>query len=336
MKHIHDQEKRQLEKLFLQEGIDQIEGRLFVMDTFLDTETHPTFDELHRKVRALRPDLDPLFVSETLDLMHRFGFVRKLHLEGEPLRFEHHHIGQHHDHLICNRCGKILEFEDADLEALQERIATRHGFILLQHRMELYGLCESCNLERDGGMTLAQARIGERLFIDAFLGGSTCRMRLLSMGLRVGDPIEVISSQGRGHVVVAVEGRRYSLGTGITEKILVRRTRPDTSCPVPGLITRENCPHRFPEETADARQVFLSSMKEGEQGRIVRVGGCSMVQRRMLEMGLVPGTPVRVEKYLPLRNPMEVDVRGIPVSLRVSEARHILMEKEWGETSTVV
>ncbi|MDY0162740.1 FeoA domain-containing protein [Desulfobotulus sp.] len=328
MKHIHDQEKRQLEKLFLQEGIDDIEGRLFVMDAFLDTESHPTFEELSAKVRSLRPDLNSLFVAETLDLMHRFGFARKLHLEGEPPRFEHHHIGQHHDHLICNRCGKIIEFEDADLEALQERIATRHGFILLQHRMELYGLCESCNLERTGTMTLAQARVGERLFIDAFLGGSLSRMRLLSMGLRVGDPIEVISGQGRGHVVVAVEGRRYSLGLGITEKILVRRKRPDMSCPVPGLITRNHCPHRFGEEEAEGRQVFLSAMKEGERGRIVKVGGCSMVRRRMLEMGMTPGSLVLVEKYLPLRNPVEVQVRGVPVSLRVSEARHILMERE--------
>lgn len=331
MKHIHDQEKQQFEKLFRQEGIDRIEDRLFVMDTFLDIEHHVTAEELSQVVAKERSGLADSFIDDTLLLMERFGFAHKVRFAEEgPVRYEHRHIGHHHDHMICTRCGKILEFEDPDLEAFQDRIAEKHGFTLLQHRMELYGLCQNCNEDREGAMTLVSARAGETLFIDAFLGGSTGRMRLLSMGLRIGDCVEVISTQGPGQLVVAICGRRYSLGRGLSEKILVHKGRREEVCPAPGQRWQENCRHAIgPAETTED-QVVLSAMKEGDAGYIVKVGGCGILRRRILEMGLTRGSHVVVEKYAPLKDPMEVVVKGTHISLRVSEARHIVMEKEDG------
>lgn len=219
-----DHEIHQLTTFFRQAGIADLEDRLMVMHTFLDMGSHPTLDELIEKIVGLRPDLDAAFVEETMHLLNRFGFAQKLAFEGEPLRYEHHHVGCHHDHLVCKRCGKILEFEDPEIEDLQERIAKRYGFTLLRHRMELYGLCEACSRDRDAWMTLSHAGAGEKFFIDGFLGGPDCRMRLLSMGLRAGDALEVISNHA-GHVVIAVNHRRYSFGKGMSEKILVRKDR---------------------------------------------------------------------------------------------------------------
>lgn len=72
----------------------------------------------------------------------------------------------------------------------------------------------------------------------------------------------------------------------------------------------------------------LSALKEGSRAVIVRIAGNSVLRRRLLEMGLTKGTGVYVEKYAPLRDPMELIVKGYHVSLRVEEAAQITVEPE--------
>jgi len=69
--------------------------------------------------------------------------------------------------------------------------------------------------------------------------------------------------------------------------------------------------------------MLLSEMKEGQSGLIINIGGNSMLRRRILEMGLTKGTEIYVEKYAPLKDPIELVVKGYHVSLRVEEATHI-------------
>jgi Fur family ferric uptake transcriptional regulator len=59
-------------------------------------------------------------------------------------RFEHRAAGEHHDHLICRVCGKIVEFESERIEELQSRIARQQGFQIFDHKLELYGYCPAC------------------------------------------------------------------------------------------------------------------------------------------------------------------------------------------------
>jgi Fe2+ transport system protein FeoA len=72
--------------------------------------------------------------------------------------------------------------------------------------------------------------------------------------------------------------------------------------------------------------MLLSEMKEGQRAIITRVGGSSLLRRRILEMGILKGSEVHVEKYAPLKDPMELIVKGYHVSLRVEEAAQILVE----------
>jgi Fur family ferric uptake transcriptional regulator len=65
------------------------------------------------------------------------------------------------------------------------------------------------------------AKPGEQLLIKEFTGGSGARMHLLTMGLRIGDTVEIITNQGKGQVVIAIDYNRYVLGRGLAEKILV-------------------------------------------------------------------------------------------------------------------
>jgi Fur family ferric uptake transcriptional regulator len=92
---------------------------------------------------------------------------------------------------------------------------------MLQHKLEIYGICADCLKERIQGMPLTLAKPGERLVIKEINGGANAKMRLLTMGLRIGDKIEVISNNGHKRLAVAVDLKRYVLGRGLAEKITV-------------------------------------------------------------------------------------------------------------------
>jgi Fur family ferric uptake transcriptional regulator len=221
MKQIHIQEKKQFKKLFKQEQIDNFEDRFKVLEAFLQTEKHVTIDELLKFLDQNGWQLDPDFVRETMKLLCRFGFAHKSSFDNGAIRYEHRHLGQHHDHMICTRCRKIIEFEEDHLEELQNKIATVQGFHMLQHKMEIYGICEQCLKERIQLMPLIMAKPGERLVLKEFSGGVSARMRLLSMGLRLGDEIEVITNNSQGQLAIAADYKRYVLGRGLAQKILV-------------------------------------------------------------------------------------------------------------------
>lgn len=74
--------------------------------------------------------------------------------------------------------------------------------------------------------------------------------------------------------------------------------------------------------------MLLSELKEGETGVIVRVGGNGALRRRILEMGIVKGTKIYVDKYAPLKDPLELIVKNYHISLRVEEAAQITVEKQ--------
>ena len=220
MKQLHVQEKDQFKKLFKQEHIDDFEKRFKVLEVFLQTEKHVSVDELVKRIENIGWQVDPEFVKETLKLMCRFGFAQKSRFDNGDLRYEHRHLGQHHDHMICTKCRKIIEFEEDHLEELQIRIAAAKGFHMLQHKMEIYVICEECLKDRIQLMALVMAKPGERLVLRDFSGGPNARVRLLSMGLRLGDEIEVISNNSQGQMAIADDYKRYVLGRGFAQKIL--------------------------------------------------------------------------------------------------------------------
>ena len=220
---IHKQEKEQFIKLFKHDRIDRFKDRLAVLEIFLRTEHHVTAKELSVLVNESGAKLADDFIQETIELMCQYGFARKNQFDNGQPRYEHRHLGQHHDHMICTRCKGIFEFENQSLEKMQLEIAAENGFHLLQHKMELYGICRQCLDRRDILIALEAARPGERLIIKSFTGGAKSRLRLLTMGLRIGDEVEVIANASQGELVVAVDYKRLVLGRGLARKIQVSR-----------------------------------------------------------------------------------------------------------------
>ncbi len=221
MKQVHVQEKHQFKKLFKQELIDNFENRFKVLEAFLQVEKHVTVDDVVYQLAQNGWQLKPEFVRETLKLMCRFGFAHRSRFNNGVVLYEHRHLGQHHDHMICTKCRKIIEFEEDQIEQLQIKTAAAYGFHMLQHKLEIYGICADCLKERVQGMPLILAKPGERLVIKEINGGANAKMRLLTMGLRIGDKIEVISNNGHKQLAVAVDLKRYVLGRGLAEKITV-------------------------------------------------------------------------------------------------------------------
>jgi Fur family ferric uptake transcriptional regulator len=116
--------------------------REVILGAFLDAKGHITAEEVHQRVRAKSGTIGYTTVYRTLKLLVEAGLAQERHFADGVARYEVEH--EHHDHLVCLSCGKIVEFECDTIEARQEEIASSYNFTLLRHRHELYGHCESC------------------------------------------------------------------------------------------------------------------------------------------------------------------------------------------------
>lgn len=214
-------EKENFRSLIMEDEVGRVEDRLNIIDVFLQTEEHVTLQELMGLLRERGYDYDPEFVRQCMNRWVEHGFAQKEQFEGQPPRYEHRHLGRHHDHLICTKCGKIIEFSNKEMENLQLRVARSHRFHMLQHKMEIYGICSECLAERQPLLPLTQAKRGERMEIKDVVGGRNAQGRLASMGLRKGDELEVISNNGQGRLIVGHGNTRLALGRGVAEKVMV-------------------------------------------------------------------------------------------------------------------
>jgi len=220
-------EKANFRRLIENDKLGAVDERLNVIDTFLDTEAHVTLEDMMRLLRERGYDYEPDFVRQCMNRWVKHGFAQKEIFEGQPPRYEHRHLGKHHDHLICTKCGKIVEFGNDELERLQIKIAAEQGFHMLQHKMEIYGLCSACIEKRIPLMPLPMAKAGERVVIEEISGGKNARTRLGSMGLRPGDVLEIINNNAVGRLIVGHGSTRLALGWGVAQKIMVSLARQD-------------------------------------------------------------------------------------------------------------
>jgi len=228
----HQQEREQFQGVLQSFNATRIEERLQVLDIFLSVEEHLSLTRLEEIVRVKKPELlDREFLKETMEMFCQFGFAQKQLFETQEAVYEHHHLGMHHDHFICTRCGKIQEFANHDLERLQHEIARQFQFHPLQHKMEIYGLCASCMAQREPALSLQYAANGERVRIVTILGGREVRARLADMGLAVGTCLEIVSNHSSGPLIVASKGTRLAINAGLAKKIMVAHVCSQTDEP---------------------------------------------------------------------------------------------------------
>ena len=141
---VNKKERRIFEEHIARRGYRMTRQRAVILEIFLKKEGHLSPEELYGLVRAKEPTVGRATVYRMLRLMNEADLARKVDLGDGLSRYEHKYGHAHHDHLICLRCGKAIEVVDEEIESLQEKLASKHGFKLTAHEMDLFGLCPSC------------------------------------------------------------------------------------------------------------------------------------------------------------------------------------------------
>ena len=127
-----------IEDKCIKKGVRLTDQRKLIAKVMSESYDHPDVDELHKKVSKLDAKISIATVYRTVKLFEEAGIVSKHDFKGTKARYEQA-PKEHHDHLIDVKSGKVIEFHDEEIEHLQHKIASKLGYKLVGHRMELYG-----------------------------------------------------------------------------------------------------------------------------------------------------------------------------------------------------
>jgi Fur family ferric uptake transcriptional regulator len=135
----------QLSEYLSGQGLKYTRQRDEILRVFVEAGKHLSAEELYERVKKTDPRIGYATVYRTLKLLSGAGLAEERRFEDGFTRYEYRTAdGRHHDHLICTGCGRIIEFANEQIEALQQSVAKKNGFQVQSHKLELYGLCSDC------------------------------------------------------------------------------------------------------------------------------------------------------------------------------------------------
>ncbi|MCM2472605.1 transcriptional repressor [Agrobacterium sp. a22-2] len=130
---------KSLEELCAERGMRMTEQRRIIARILEESDDHPDVEELYRRSVKIDARISISTVYRTVKLFEDAGIIERHDFRDGRSRYETV-PEEHHDHLIDLKTGVVIEFHSPEIEALQERIAREHGFRLVDHRLELYGV----------------------------------------------------------------------------------------------------------------------------------------------------------------------------------------------------
>ena len=136
-----------IERACIDKGLKMTEQRRVIAQILSDAEDHPDVEEVYRRASEIDQKISMATVYRTLRLFEDSGIIQSHDFGGGRARYEASDDDTHHDHLIDLDSGEVIEFFDEELEALQEKIAKRLGYNIVDHKLELFGR----PLKRTGG-----------------------------------------------------------------------------------------------------------------------------------------------------------------------------------------
>ena len=125
-------------------GLKRTAQREAILQTFLRTPHHLTTNDLFRLVHRENPRIGFTTVYRTLKLLTECGLAWEVDFGDGRARYEHQYNRQHHDHMLCTRCGRSVEFYEPAIRRLQEDILRKHHFVGTGHRFQIFGICQQC------------------------------------------------------------------------------------------------------------------------------------------------------------------------------------------------
>ena len=125
-------------------GLKVTPERLAILEEIYSTPDHFEPDDLFLRLRQKKARVSRATVYRTLDLLAQNGFVSKVSVGPNQTQYENTLAQAHHEHLVCLECGKIIEFQDAEIERLQKAVCEEHSFRATKHNLIIFGLCSEC------------------------------------------------------------------------------------------------------------------------------------------------------------------------------------------------
>lgn len=140
--------RTQLDSYMAEQGLRSTGQRRAIVECFFASTGHATIEELLERVRKQDHGIGYATVYRTMKMLAAGGIAHEHKFSDGMTRYELADEDSHHDHLICVECGRIQEFEEPLIEELQLRIAQRYGFTIVDHKHELYGICDDPECSR--------------------------------------------------------------------------------------------------------------------------------------------------------------------------------------------
>jgi len=128
-----------IEQKCLAKGVKLTDQRKIIAKIMSESQDHPDVDELYKRASKIDPKISIATVYRTVKLFEEAGIVAKHDFKGGKARYEELNEG-HHDHLIDIKTGEIIEFVDDEIEKLQQKVADKYGYKLVDDKLELYGI----------------------------------------------------------------------------------------------------------------------------------------------------------------------------------------------------
>ena len=131
-------------------GLKATLPRIKILEVFQQAaQRHMTAEDVYKVLLTEGSDIGLATVYRVLMQFEQAGILLRSQFDGGKAVFELND-GDHHDHLICTNCGRVVEFSDAEIEKRQHRVAKENGFTLESHNMMLYGICPKCSAAKKG------------------------------------------------------------------------------------------------------------------------------------------------------------------------------------------
>jgi|TARA_B110001452_G_C15144488_1_gene398430 Fur family transcriptional regulator, ferric uptake regulator len=121
-----------------EKGVRLTDQRRVIAEVMSESKDHPDVDELHKRISSIDKKISIATVYRTVKLFEESGILEKHEFKGGKARYEQS-PDEHHDHLIDINSGEIIEFVDKEIEELQNKVADKLGYKLVDHKLELYG-----------------------------------------------------------------------------------------------------------------------------------------------------------------------------------------------------
>lgn len=137
-------EKQKFKEFLMTKDLKLTKERNEILSEILDMKIHFDPEELFIRLKTKGSKVSRASVYRTIPLLIESGFIEEVERIDRHAHYERVSADKHHDHMICTKCGKVIEFYSPTLEILQDEICQKEGFKGIRHSLEIFGYCEKC------------------------------------------------------------------------------------------------------------------------------------------------------------------------------------------------